>query len=114
LGLEAQLAHTLSKPIAWLAIGAAGFLLLRSSLVPAGIKLVVTVVGFMAAIGWADHAGVLRALTGHNVDDADKLLVAIVGTFALWLAFLREERLEGSPRAEGDGAFVRMMAGRRR
>lgn len=98
LGLDSQLAHALSKPLAWLAILGAVYLLLRSSLVPLAFKLVVGTVAFVAALGWADHVGVLQAVTGHNVDDADKLLVALGATFVLWLAFLREERPRRSHR----------------
>jgi hypothetical protein len=95
LGLDPQLADTLSKPLALLAIVGAVYLLLRSSRVPVAVKLVVGTVAFVAALGWADDVGVLQAVTGHNVDDADKLLVALGATFVLWLAFLREDRPRG-------------------
>jgi hypothetical protein len=93
-----DLTHAVSKVIAWGVIIGAGALLLRSSLIPLGIRLAVSTLAFFFGVGWADHVGVLQAVTGHNVDDADKLLVALGATFVLWMAFLREDRPRRSHR----------------
>jgi hypothetical protein len=113
LGFDPSLPHRLSKPLAWLLITGVVWLLLRSSFVPGLVKLVAAAFVFIAAIGWADHVGILQAVTGHNVDDADKLLVALGATFVLWVAFLREERPRRSDRVEDD-ALVRMLTRGRR
>ena len=113
LGVDAQLAHALSKPLAWLAIAGVVYLLLRSSLVPVALKLVVGTVAFVAALGWADHVGLLQAVTGHNVDDADKLLVALGATFVLWVAFLREDRPRRSHRTLDEPPVRVLTRGRR-
>jgi hypothetical protein len=113
LGLDPQLAQTLSKPLAWLAIAGVVYLLVRSSLVPLAVRLVVGTVAFVAALGWADHVGLLQAVTGHNVDNADKLLVALGATFVLWLAFLRDDRPRRSQRTL-DELPVRMLTRGRR
>ncbi|MGH2688722.1 MAG: hypothetical protein ACRDKW_07935 [Actinomycetota bacterium] len=113
LGLDPELAHTFSKPLAWLAIAGVVYLLLRSSLVPVAVKLVVGTVAFVAALGWADHVGLLQAVTGHDVDDADKLLVALGATFVLWLAFLREDRPRRSGRSVDELPVRVLTRGRR-
>jgi hypothetical protein len=108
LGLDPTLAHMLATPVAWAAIAGVAYLLLRSSLVPNGVKLVVTAVGFVAAIGWVDQAGVLQVVTGHNVDDANKLVVALGATFVIWVAFLRDDTPK-LPRRTEHRALARML-----
>jgi hypothetical protein len=108
-----DLTHAVSKVIAWAVIVGAGVLLARSTLIPLGIRLAVSTLAFFFGVGWADDSGLFRLVTGHNADDANKLVVALGATFVLWLAFLREDRPRRSDRTL-DELPVRMLTRGRR